>query len=115
MLQHHDNATHKVVTKSNTIYYTDEATALAWLHNVKNARKKLERYTYIKTKRAKVRKIWENEAYITRAVWLELNGFEEHDVLWDEDGFEYVLSFTENGNPNEDGYGVSYQRIYLKY
>lgn len=52
--------------------------------------------------------------YEKRATWLADHGSKESDVLFDdEDGREYVLDESDNGNPGEDGYESKVYKLYL--
>lgn len=52
--------------------------------------------------------------YEKRGQWLADHGARESEVLFDdEDGREYVLDETDNGNPGEDGYDVRITKLYL--
>ena len=47
-----------------------------------------------------------------REEWLKENNVTEKDVLQNEDG-EYIVVESDNGNPEEDGYSVSIDKVFL--
>ncbi len=54
-------------------------------------------------------------SYENRINWLEKNDYQESDIMIDTYSREYVLADSDNGSPNEDGYQVKKEKVYLDY